>query len=330
MRLCMHEQVRHRRRDVEALADRERGAVRRARVAVLREPLVGPRERVVAGRAHRAGTGSRPGWLASVQDSAVLALLPRRRVRRGVRRGVEVPRRARREVADDAVAVRRRRALLPAAGSRACRCSGCSTDPARAVASGGLAMNARQRAVNGLGRGGVVEPDRPGPRERRDRRRAVAELADLDGVVARRHAAVRRVADALGRADRVLLGDRVGHAGPEELEDDVVRRVVGVGEDVDRADAGAVGDGERALRGVAAARPAGGSDPLRGVVVGRGGLGGPRLGAGEESVAPSLSTRLSRTRTAPVTRVDEDAVGGPATAGGVDARCSRTPGCSRG
>ena len=64
---------------------------------------------------------------------------------------VEVPRRARREVADDPVAVAGGRARLPAPFLRACRCSGCSTGRRASAFSGGLAGNARQRAVYGAG-----------------------------------------------------------------------------------------------------------------------------------------------------------------------------------
>ncbi len=52
--------------------------------------------------------------------------------------------------------------------------------------------------------------------------------------------------------------------------------------------------------GVSQPASCGGSDPLMGVVVGAGAWAARALGAGEESVAPSLSTRFSRASTAPL------------------------------
>ena len=177
--VVLDEQVRRGRRDVEALAGHEGGAERRARVAVGRAPGVRPREAVVARPRWPAGTASAPGWLPSVHDSALRALLPTRRVRRRVELRVEVPRRAGRQVADHVVAVARA-SRSPSSTIRA-RVSvlGLSHGSASSALCGGVPPNTSQRAVYGLRRRARVERDRAGVRARLGRRGAVAELADL-------------------------------------------------------------------------------------------------------------------------------------------------------
>ena len=247
--VVLDEQVRRGRGDVEALARHEGGAVRRARVAVGRAPGVRPREAVVARRADRPELGR--ARLAAVRPGLGAArVVADRRVRGRVQLRVVVPRRARRQVADHGVAVARRRARLPAPlGARV----GARVVPrvgVEGVERRGAAEHVPARGVR-LRRRARVERHRAGVGARLGRRGAVAELAHLDEVVARRDAGRGRVADPLGRADRVGLGDE--RRAEEELEDDVLRRRGRVGVHVDGADAGAVGHGVRALEDVAAA-----------------------------------------------------------------------------
>ena len=156
-----------------------------------------------------------------------------------------------------------RAARLPdhARRSRPRCCSPSSTTPprvaARVVPRVGVERVVRRRCRERVPARGVrlrrrarVERDRAGVGARLGRRGAVAELADLHQVFARQDARRGRVADPLGRADRVRLGDE--RRAAEQLQHDVLRRRGRVGEHVDRADAGALGHGVRTLEHVAA------------------------------------------------------------------------------